>query len=102
MSTDAAACVSLAPRFAWNHGYYSPDIDIMWSGFVGPGIAQVGLDGPAPSEGPAANDPNATSTVPQFSKKGTWADLTDVRPTLLALTGSATTTPPMAGSSPRS
>jgi hypothetical protein len=85
--TDAAACVSLAPRFAWNHGYYSPDIDITWSGFVGPGIGQVGVDGPAPPEGPAALDPNATGTVPQYSKKGTWADLTDVRPTLLALTG---------------
>jgi hypothetical protein len=85
--TDAAACVSLAPRFAWNHGYYSPDIAITWSGFVGPGIGHVGVDGPAPAEGPAVLDPNATGTVPRFSKDGTWADLTDVRPTLLALTG---------------
>ena len=57
--------MSLAPRFAYNHGYYSPDIDITWSGFVGPGIANVGVDGPAPSESPAALDPNATGTVPQ-------------------------------------
>ena len=34
----AADCVTVNSRFAWNHGYYSPDIDITWSSFVGPGV----------------------------------------------------------------
>ena len=80
-------CVSTFSRFAWDHGYYSPNIDITWSGFVGPGVEPRGLDGPDASHGAAVLDPTGNSTVPAFSKVGTWADEPDVRPTMLSLVG---------------
>ena len=43
--------VSINNGFAYNHGYYSPNIDITWSALVGPGIAARGVDGPAPAAG---------------------------------------------------
>jgi hypothetical protein len=87
-----AACASnggTASRFAWNHGYYGPTIDITWAGFVGPGIVHRGLDGNAPDDGPAVHHPNGDSTVPAESTHGTWIDETDIRPTMLALAGLA-------------
>jgi hypothetical protein len=87
---DQVPCVSNgggAARFAWNHGYYAPTVDITWVGFAGPGVAHIGLDGNGPSDGPAVHDPNGGGTVPQESTNGTWVDLTDVRPTLLKLAG---------------
>ena len=83
----AASCVAVNSRFAWNHGYYSPDIVITWSSFVGPGVRRDGIDGPAPADSPAVHDPNGGGLVPAYSKVGTWADETDVRPTLLHLAG---------------
>jgi hypothetical protein len=80
-------CVSLFPRFAWDHGYYAPDIDNTWSALVGPGVAARGIDGPQPADSPAVSHPNGDGTVPQLSTLGTWADETDIRPTLLALAG---------------
>jgi hypothetical protein len=56
-------------------------------GFVGPGVARLGLDGPAAGDGPAIHDPNGGGTVPEFSNNGTWVDLPDIRPTLLWLAG---------------
>jgi hypothetical protein len=73
--------------FAWNHGYYSPNIDITWVGIVGPGVANRGVDGPGPSGGNEANDPNSTRTVPEASTHGTWVEEVDLRPTLLYLVG---------------
>jgi hypothetical protein len=69
--TGAANCTSpcvTAPgswshaTFAWNHGGYTPDIVRIWAGFVGPGVRSGGND-------------------------GTWVDHTDLRPTILRLTG---------------
>ncbi len=51
----------LSNGFLWLHGNYAPDIDRTWAGFVGPGVAHHGED--------------AT----------TWADHTDLRPTLMTL-----------------
>jgi hypothetical protein len=82
-----ADCVSVFPNFAWDHGYYSPDIDITWSALVGPGVRVGGVDGPQPADSPAVRDPNGGGLVPDFSTRGTWADETDLRPTLLYLTG---------------
>jgi hypothetical protein len=48
--------------FAWNHGGYTPDIVHIWAGFVGPGVEH-------------RNDDT------------TWVDHTDLRPTILSLTG---------------
>jgi hypothetical protein len=88
---DQAPCASnilaSAARFAWNHGYYAPTIDITWAGFVGPGVANLGLDGPEADEGPALEDPDGGGTVPEFSTVGTWVDLPDIRPTILWLAG---------------
>jgi len=83
----SAPCVSIFSRFAWDHGYYSPDIDITWTGIVGPNVAARGVDGPDPMHGPAGLDPGGNGTVPAFSNTGTWADETDIRPTMLSLVG---------------
>jgi hypothetical protein len=79
--------VSVNPNFAWNHGYYSPNIDITWASVVGPGAAVHGVDGPGPSGGNESHDPNSTRTVPEASTTGTWVEETDLRPTLLHLVG---------------
>ena len=51
------------PGFAWNHGDIQQEIGNTWVGFVGPGVAHNGID------------------------SRTWTDHTNVRPTILALTG---------------
>jgi hypothetical protein len=79
--------VAVNPAFAWDHGYYSPNIDITWAGVVGPGVAANGVNGPAPTGGNEAQDPNSTHTVPEASQVGTWVEETDLRPTLLHLAG---------------
>jgi hypothetical protein len=59
----SAPCVSVVPSFAWNHGDFSPDINVTWVGLVGPGVEHNGV----------------TSSV--------WSDQTDVRPTMMSLLG---------------
>jgi len=56
-------CVAINPAFAWNHGDFSPEINRIWLGLVGPGVRSRGLD------------------------DATWVDQTDVRPTMLSLLG---------------
>jgi len=56
-------CVTEGPGFAWNHGDVQPEITTTWLGMVGPGITNLGVDG------------------------STWSDHTDIRPTIMALTG---------------
>lgn len=79
--------VGINSSFAWNHGYYSPNIDVTWAGVVGPGVAANGVDGPQPEQGNQVSDPNSTRTVPEASGVGTWVEETDLRPTLLHLSG---------------
>jgi hypothetical protein len=88
-ATAAAACNPLNSSFAWNHGYYAPEVDNTWLGLVGPGVAHKGLDGHDAAFGPnsSGNAASGLTTVPQVSLQGTWADHTDTRPTLLALIG---------------
>jgi hypothetical protein len=57
----ATECAS--PGFAWNHGDSQSEIGNTWVGFVGPGVANNGVD------------------------PTTWTDHTNVRPTLLSLVG---------------
>jgi hypothetical protein len=61
-----APCIFVPPQsnssFAWNHGGIQPEIATTFLGLVGPGVRHNGDD-------------------------STWADHTDVRPTLLDLTG---------------
>jgi hypothetical protein len=73
--------------FAYDHGYYSPNIDITWAGIAGPGAVVRGVDGPGPAGGNESHDPNSTRTVPEASTQGTWIEEADLRPTLLHLVG---------------
>jgi hypothetical protein len=59
--TTVAACVDY--HFAWSHGDIQPEIATTWLGVVGPGVLRKGID------------------------NRTWADHTDVRPTILTLLG---------------
>jgi len=86
-TSPAADCASVNSKYAWNHGYYSPDINITWSAFAGPGIRAGGVDGPQPAQSPAVRDPEGGGLVPSYSTIGTWADETDVRPTTLHAVG---------------
>jgi hypothetical protein len=79
--------LSINSSFAWDHGYYSPNIDITWVGMAGPGVAVNGVDGPQPADGNESHDPEATKTVPEASTVGTWVEETDIRPTMLYLLG---------------
>src|SRR6478609_5645379 len=81
------APVSINSSFAWDHGYYSPNIDITWVGMAGPGVAVHHVDGPQPADGNESHDPEATNTVPAASTVGTWVEETDIRPTMLQLLG---------------
>ncbi len=85
--STTGANVQFNTGFAYDHGYYSPNIDITWAGMVGPGVAVRGVDGPGPTGGNESSDPNSTHTVPQASTNGTWVEETDYRPTLLYLAG---------------
>jgi hypothetical protein len=58
-----APCVTQGKGFAWQHGGYQPEIVTTWLGMVGPGVLNQGVDAQ------------------------TWSDHTDIRPTMLALTG---------------
>ena len=79
--------VSINSSFAYDHGYYSPNIDVTWAGMVGPNVAAHGVDGPQPAGGNQAHDPESTNTVPEASRAGTWVEEADLRPTLLHLAG---------------
>ncbi len=90
-STDPATdCASTFAHYAWNHGYYAPDVDITWAGIVGPGVAKKGLLGPDPSHGATATADGQNGrpalTVPGASS-GLWVEEADIRPTLLSLVG---------------
>ena len=61
--SQAPACVSEAPGFAWNHGDVQKDITRTWMGMVGPGVNRAGRD------------------------DRVFSDHTDLRPTMIALAG---------------
>jgi hypothetical protein len=77
--------VAINPNFAYDHGYYSPNINVTWVGMVGPGVAKNGVDGPGPTGGNESKDPNSTNTVPEASTVGTWVEEASIRPTMLYL-----------------
>lgn len=87
-SSCAGPCVSQNTSFAWDHGAYAPEIDTTWVGFVGPGVAVEGLNGSGAADGPNSAGANSgQGTIPGSGTKGTWADETDIRPTLIYLAG---------------
>ena len=59
----SSPCISINPAFNWNHGDIAPEINTTWLGIVGPDVRNLG----------------ATGDV--------WTDHSDIRPTLMALTG---------------
>jgi hypothetical protein len=82
-------CTSVNSQYAWNHGYYAPEINNTWLGFVGPGVKQLGVDGSSAGDGPSsANDANSGTTLDtQVTNDGTWVDQADAQPTIMALAG---------------
>jgi hypothetical protein len=62
-TTCSTPCVVQSPSYAWNHGGIQKEVVNTWLGVVGPGVKNLGL-----------ND-------------DVWSDHTDIRPTMLMLTG---------------
>ncbi len=81
-------CVTQNTGFAWDHGAYAAEINTNYLGLAGPGVKHLGLDGTAAADGPNSAGPNSGQVVVADSgTKGTWVDETDIRPTLMYLTG---------------
>jgi hypothetical protein len=88
MTCPASGCVGVNSNFAWDHGDYAAEIDTNYLGLVGPGVQNLGLDGSAADAGPSSAGPDSGQvTVPGSGTTGTWLDETDIRPTLMYLTG---------------
>ncbi len=87
-SATCSPCVTQNTGFAYNHGDYAAEINTNYLGLAGPGVKPLGLDGQAPATGPNSAGPNSGQVVVANSgTTGTWVDETDIRPTLIYLTG---------------
>ena len=81
-------CVSINTGFAWDHGDYAAEINTNYIGLAGPGVKHLGVDGAAPQDGPSSAGANSGQVeVVNSGTTGTWTDETDIRPTLMYLTG---------------
>jgi hypothetical protein len=82
------SCVTQTTSFAYEHGDYAAEINTNWLGIAGPGVKNLGVDGTAANAGPSSAGPNSGQvTVPGSGTTGTWIDETDIRPTMMYLTG---------------
>jgi hypothetical protein len=94
-STDCTAsglggnsCTYQTTGYAWDHGAYAAEINTNYVGFVGPGVRHLGLDGPAANAGATSSGPDSgLITVADTHFPGPWVDETDIRPTIMYLTG---------------
>src|SRR6266542_2630300 len=87
-SPTCSPCVTQDTRFAYDHGDYAAEINTNFFGIAGPGVRNLGVDGTAAADGPNSAGPNSGQvTVPGSGTTGTWIDETDIRPTLIYLTG---------------
>jgi hypothetical protein len=90
-SCDASGlggCVYQTTSYAWDHGDYSAEVNSNYVAFVGPGVRRLGLDGPAANQGTTSSGANSGEVeVYQDHFPGPWADETDIRPTIMYLTG---------------
>ena len=87
-TTCSPSCVTQDTGFAYEHGDYAAEIGTNWMGIVGPGVKNLGVDGTAASKGPNSAGPDSGQvTVPGSHTTGPWLDETDIRPTMLYLTG---------------
>jgi hypothetical protein len=91
LSTGTATCspcVTQNAGFAYDHGDVAAEINTNFVGFAGPGVKNLGLDGSAANAGPSSAGPDSGQiTVPDSGTTGTWADETDIRPTMMYLLG---------------
>jgi hypothetical protein len=86
--TGIGGCVTQDTDYAWDHGDYAAEVNSNYVGFVGPGVKNLGLDGPAANAGTTSSGPNSGLTeVYQDHFPGPWTDETDIRPTIMYLTG---------------
>ena len=86
--SSGSDCVDQNTGYAWDHGDYAAEINTNYIGIVGPGVANLGLDGPAANAGPNSAGANSgQTTVVESDSTGTWTDETDIQPTLMYLTG---------------
>ena len=84
----AGKLVCQSTGFAWDHGDYAAEINTNYAAFAGPGVKRLGLDGQAASQGPSSAGANSGQIVVSDQHlPGPWVDETDIRPTLLYLTG---------------
>ena len=87
-SCPAAGCVTQDTGFAYNHGDYAAEINTNYLGLAGPGVRHLGLDGTSAANGPNSAGPSSGQIAAVDSgTTGTWIDETDIRPTLMYLTG---------------
>jgi hypothetical protein len=87
-ATCSGACVQQNTGFAWDHGDYAAEIDTNYAAFAGPGVRHLGLDGPSASQGTTSSGPDSGQIeVAQDHFPGPWVDETDIRPTIMYLTG---------------
>jgi hypothetical protein len=87
-SATCSPCVIQNTGFAYDHGDYAAEIDTNYIGLAGPGIRHRGLDGSPPGAGPSSAGPDSGQiTVPDENTTGPWTDETDIRPTIMYLTG---------------
>jgi hypothetical protein len=86
--TGLGGCIMQNTGFAWDHGDYAAEINTNYAAFAGPGVRDLGLDGPAADEGPNSAGANSGQTVvTDYHFRGPWVDETDIRPTVLYLAG---------------
>jgi len=86
--TGLGGCVYQTDSYAWDHGDYSAEVNTNYVGFAGPGVRHLGLDGPAANKGTTSSGANSgTVEVYQDHFPGPWVDETDIRPTIMYLTG---------------
>ena len=87
-SPPCPPCVAVNSGFAYNHGDYAAEINTNYTAFAGPGVSHLGLDGTSAANGPNSAGPNSGQVeVVNSGTTGTWVDETDIRPTLIYLTG---------------
>ena len=87
-ASGLGGCVNQEDSYAWDHGDYSAEIDTNYAAFVGPGVRRLGLDGPAANQGTTSSGASSGEVeVYQDHFPGPWVDETDIRPTIMYLTG---------------
>jgi hypothetical protein len=83
-----SSCTYQTTGYAWDHGDYAAEINTNYVAFVGPGVKNLGLDGPAADAGTTSSGPDSgLITVAQDKFPGPWLDETDIRPTIMYLLG---------------